>query len=91
MLKVKVSIIMVIIIHHVITSSSSFSSSSLQASRVDKLQTELGSHRDKLEEASRLQIRLREMKAKSEQVLEAKAMLEDEVESLQDKVATLGE
>ena len=58
---------------------------------MDKLQTELGSHRDKLEEASRLQIRLREMKAKSEQVLEAKAMLEDEVESLQDKVATLGE
>ena len=65
--------------------------SSLQASRVDKLQSELASQREKLEEAGRLQVRLREMKTKMEQMLESKATLEDEVGNLQDKVAILGE
>lgn len=57
---------------------------------MDKLQSELAAQRDKLEEASRLQVRLREMKVKNEQALEAKAMMEDEVGNLQDKVAILG-
>ena len=58
---------------------------------MDKLQSELASQREKLEEASRLQVRLREIKTKHEQVLEARATLEDEVGNLQDKVAILGE
>ena len=58
---------------------------------MDKLQSELGSHRDKLEEATRIQLRLREMKRKCDHALEARATLEDEVGNLQDKVALLGE
>lgn len=61
-----------------------------QASRVDKLQSELSSQREKLEEASRLHVRMRETKNKIEATLEAKAMLEDEVESLQEKVGVVG-
>ena len=61
----------------------------LKASRVDKLQTELSSQRDKLEDATRMQSRLKEWKARNETVMEAKAMLEDQVEDLQAKVDLL--
>ena len=62
---------------------------SLQSSRVDKLQTELSSQRDKLEEANRLQSRLKEMKTRNESIMEAKVTLEDQLEDLQGKLDTL--
>ena len=61
----------------------------MQASHVDKLKTEPGSLCDKLEEASRSQIHLREIYYTSEEVMEAR---EDEIKSLQDNVyGTQGE
>jgi chromosome segregation ATPase len=61
----------------------------VKASRVDKLQLELSAQREKLEEGSRLQSRLKELKSRNEQIMESKAMLEDEVENLQGKVTLL--
>ena len=52
----------------------------MQASHVDKLLTELGSLHDKLEEASRLQIHLREIIRVKRYILEVK--LEDEITNL---------
>ena len=60
-----------------------------QASRVDKLQAELTAQREKVEEGSRMQSRLKELKSRNDQILEAKAMLEDEVDNLQSKVTLL--
>ncbi|XP_019849313.1 PREDICTED: girdin-like [Amphimedon queenslandica] len=61
----------------------------VKASRVDKLQAELTAQREKVEEGSRMQSRLKELKSRNEQILEAKAMLEDEVDNLQNKVTLL--
>lgn len=60
-----------------------------QASRVDKLQTELSTQREKLEEASRMTVKVKELKQRNESLLESKATLEDEMENLQSKVALL--
>ena len=60
-----------------------------QASRVDKLQAELTAQREKVEEGGRMQSRLKELKSRNDQILEAKAMLEDEVDNLQSKVTLL--
>lgn len=56
---------------------------------MDKLQSELSSQRDKLEDVTRMQSRLKEWKARNESVMEAKAMLEDQLEDLQGKVDLL--
>ena len=42
-----------------------------------------------MEEGSRMQSRLKELKSRNDQILEAKAMLEDEVDNLQSKVTLL--
>ena len=60
-----------------------------QASRVDKLQTELSSQREKLEEANRMTVKVKELKQRNEGLLESKATLEDEIENLQSKVTLL--
>ena len=42
-----------------------------------------------MEEGSRMQSRLKELRSRNDQILEAKAMLEDEVDNLQNKVTLL--
>lgn len=56
---------------------------------MDKLQAELTTQREKVEEGSRIQSRLKELKTRNEQIMEAKATLEDEVDNLQSKVSLL--
>ena len=82
----------------------------VKASRVDKLQVELNSQRERLEESNRMTAKLKvspthyhahlslnhctdiqELKSRNEVILEAKAKLEDEVESLQSKITQLGQ
>ena len=62
----------------------------MKASRVDKLQVELNTQRERLEEGSRLSAKFKDLKTRYDTVLEAKAKLEDEVDSLQSKISLLG-
>jgi len=56
---------------------------------VDKLQGELTNQKERMEEASKLQARLKELKQSKEAAIEAKAMLEDELQSLKHKTLLL--
>ena len=62
-----------------------------QAIRVDKLHAEVMSYREKVEEATRLQLKVKDLKKRNEQVMESKAALEDEVDNLKGKIKVLDE
>lgn len=59
----------------------------VKASRVDKLQVELNGQRERLEEASRMTSKIKDLKSRNEVILEAKARLEDELENVQSKAS----
>ena len=58
----------------------------VRGSRVEKLQAELSSQKERFEEVDLLRSKLKEMKLRHEQTLEGKAKIEDEVEMLRSKV-----
>lgn len=62
----------------------------MKGSRVEKLQAELSSQKERFEEVDLLRSKVKEMKLRHEQTMEAKAKTEDEVEMLRSK-ATLCE
>lgn len=62
----------------------------VKGSRVEKLQAELSSQKERFEEVDLLRSKVKEMKLRHEQTMEAKAKIEDEVEMLRSK-ATLFE
>ena len=61
----------------------------VKGSRVEKLQAELSSQKERFEEVDLLRSKLKEMKLRHEQTLEGKAKIEDEVEMLRSKVTLL--
>lgn len=61
----------------------------MKGSRVEKLQAELSSQKERFEEVDLLRSKLKEMKLRHEQTLEGKAKIEDEVEMLRSKVTLL--
>ena len=56
---------------------------------MDKLQGELNNQKERMEEVGKLQAKLKELKQSKEAAFEAKAMLEDELQSLNHKTVML--
>ena len=59
----------------------------MKGSRVEKLQAELSSQKERFEEVDLLRSKVKELKLRSEQTMEGKAKIEDEVEMLRSKAA----